>query len=177
MAEVSRSEQHRLRQQDLASKVAVVTGASKGIGRATVFNFACRGCSVIGTCSTDEGLHLIDTIAHEMKNIYSAHSQPEKCPRVVGITADIFSPHSHITIADAVDKHFGYLNIIVLNAGATGGGSVGSMTVENMQRSCLGGVQAPFMTVEELVKRRLFRQESRIVHISSTKAKMGNPGA
>lgn len=177
LAEASGSEQHRLRRQDLASKVFVVTGASKGIGRARVFNLASRACSVIGTCLTDEGLHLIDTIAYEMGNTYSAHGQPGRYLHVVGITGDIFSPGSDITIADAVEKHFGYLNIIILNAGATRGGSVGDMTIENIQHSCLGGVQAPVMTVEEFVKRKLFRQESRTVYISSTKAGMGNPGA
>ena len=59
-----------VRDQDLASKVAVVTGASKGIGRAIAINLAIRGCNVLGTCSSPESLHLIDSVAHEISSLY-----------------------------------------------------------------------------------------------------------
>ena len=54
-----------LREQDLASKVAVVTGASKGIGRAITINLASRGRSVLGTCSSPESLHLIHSLVRK----------------------------------------------------------------------------------------------------------------
>lgn len=165
------------REQDLADKVAVVTGASKGIGRATALNLASRGCSILGTCSTNDSIQLIDAVAHEIKARYRADRRTNHAPKIVGIAADIFSPDSHITIANAVEQHFGHLNVIVLNAGAPGGGRIGSLEVDKIQHSCLGGIQAPAMTIDELVKRKLFRKDSRIVYISSMRSKKPSPGA
>lgn len=167
----------RLREQDLASNVAVVLGASKGIGRATMLNLAIRSCSVLGTYSTSESLDLINGISDEIRNVYQGDGRLEEAPRIIGVVADIFSPDCHITVADAIEKHFGNLNIIVINAGPRAGGGVGSMGVESIQRSCLGGIQAPVMTVDELVKRKLFRKDSRIVYISSGRSKKHSPGA
>ena len=67
-----------LREQDLSGKVAVITGASKGIGRATAINLALRGCSILGTCSGPATEHHINSLNDEVATIYKAANKPYK---------------------------------------------------------------------------------------------------
>lgn len=150
-------------EQDLASNSAVIPGASKSIGRATAINLATGRCSALGTCSTTKSLHLIDSITDEVAGLYHSDGRPNETPKMVGIVANIFASDCHNTIADAVDEHFGDVYIVVLNAGARGGGG--------------GGIQTPVMTVDEVVKRKLFRNDSCIVHTSSGRSTKPNPAA
>ena len=177
MAEEGSSPPLRLREQDLASKVAVISGASKDIGKAIVLNLASRGCSVLATCSTEASLHLIDAMADEIKSLYHDNDHTDKTPQITGIVADIFSRDCHTTIANALERDFAHIDIMVLNAGGRLPVGVGSMDTEAIQKSCLGGIHAPVMIVDELVKRRLFRKDSRIVYISSGRSKKPSPAA
>lgn len=98
-------------------KVAVVTGAGKGPGRAITLDLAGRRCSVIGTCPSQETLHLIDTIVRETAVPYESQAQNGKVTQVFGFMADIFSPDRPIIIADAVEKQLGCL-LIAADGGA-----------------------------------------------------------
>jgi 3-oxoacyl-[acyl-carrier protein] reductase len=59
----------QLREQDLMGKVAVITGASRGIGRAVAVNLAARGCSILGTCSSADNIKLINAMDHEIETL------------------------------------------------------------------------------------------------------------
>ena len=169
----------RTREQDLAGKVAVITGASKGIGRATALNLASRGCSILGTCSNLETLHLIDSLANEISNLYKAPTLPSGSPppRIVGMVANVTSPDDCAAdIASNVKQHFGgHLDIYVNNAAFTGLSKIGELQAEHVSHYCLGNIQTPTLVVDELVKRRMFRKESRIVLISSDRSKKVSP--
>ena len=163
----------RLREQDLATKVAIVTGASKGIGRSIALNFASRGCSVLGTCSSSESLHLITSIADEISSLYkdSAYS-PAK---VYGIVADNTSPTCYLDIAKAIEQNLeGHVDIYINNAAPRMMAGVGSLDTEHIQKFCHANIQTPALTVDELVKRKMFRKDSRIVLISSARGRKVN---
>jgi len=161
----------QLREQDLAGKVAMITGASRGIGRATAMSLAVRGCSILGTCSSTENLGMIDLIDHELAALYKGASQ-DRSSKVVGISANIYSPTCAQTIADALAQHFSSrVDIFVNNAADPFPGVLGELTVEEIQQSLLGNIQTPVLIVDELVKRKMFQLESRIIYISSIRSR------
>jgi len=59
----------------------------------------------------------------------------------------------------------------VNNAADSGTGVLGELSVEEIQRSLICNIQTPVLIVDELVKRRMFRPESRIIYISSVRSR------
>jgi 3-oxoacyl-[acyl-carrier protein] reductase len=95
----------QLREQDLAGKVGVITGASRGIGRAISMNLASRGCSILGTCSSTENVGLIDAMDKEMGALFKVANHSHN-PKIKGISANILLPTCAQTIVDALIQHF-----------------------------------------------------------------------
>jgi NAD(P)-dependent dehydrogenase (short-subunit alcohol dehydrogenase family) len=164
-----------IRELDLVNKVAVISGASRGIGRAIAFNLASRGCSILGTCVSEKG---VDTLSSSLdteitENIYKATSRDRpSSQKIKGIVADIFSSDCAKTIADAVGELFnGKVDIFVNCAGDPMPGAIGNMGTEEIQRSLLGNIQTPVLIVEELVQRKYFQPNSRIIYISSIRSR------
>lgn len=161
----------RLREQDLAGKVAVITGASRGIGRAIALNLGARGCAILGTCSSVQNLALIESIDNEVAALYN-DAKEEHNSKILGISASIFSPTCAQMIADTLFEHFsGRVDIFVNNAADSGTGIIGEMAVEEIQKSIIGNIQTPVLIVDELVKRKMFQLDSRIIYISSIRSR------
>lgn len=162
----------RLREQDLAGKVAVVTGASRGIGHAISMNLASRGCLVLGTCSSNDNLHLIAAMDSEIQALFTKANLTHKSKIIIGISANIFSPTCAETIADALVKNFSSrVDIFINNASDSMPGVLGELTVEEIQRSMIGNIQTPVLIVDELVRRKMFQPDSRIIYISSIRSR------
>ncbi|KAJ4006011.1 hypothetical protein NW752_001256 [Fusarium irregulare] len=158
------------RQLDLAHKVAVISGASRGIGRAIAYNLASRGCSILGTCTSEKGVESISTDLD--REITKDVDRPTN-HIIKGIIADVFSPDCAETIADALQEHFdGHVDIFVNSAGDPMPGIIGEMGTDEIQRSLLGNVQTPVLIVEELVQRKYFQPNSRIIYISSVRSRL-----
>lgn len=163
------------RELDLINKVAVISGASRGIGRAIAFNLASRGCSILGTCVSDKGVDALssslDTEIDE--RVYKATSRDRPATqKIKGIIADVFSSDYAKTIADAVGELFdGKVDIFVNSAGDPMPGVIGEMGTEEIQRSLLGNIQTPVLIVDELVRRKYFQPNSRIIYISSIRSR------
>ena len=162
----------RLREQDLVGKVALVTGASRGIGRAIALNLASRGCSILGTCSKTGSLHLIDTISHSISGVYRGTSaQP---PQIVSLVADILDPTAPYTICQALERQFeSSLDIHVNSAAMLESAKMGELTDEHIQNYMTGNLEFPVKCVNEFVKRKFFRKNSRIILISSLRGRLG----
>jgi 3-oxoacyl-[acyl-carrier protein] reductase len=161
----------RLREQDLAGKVAIITGASRGIGRAISMNLAARGCSILGTCSSIGNVHMIDSIMEEIKGLFK-DSTKIQAPKITGICANITSPDCAQTIADALIQHLsGRVDVFVNNAADSYPGSIGELTVEEIQKSMISNIQTPVLIIDELVKRKMFQPESRIIYISCIRSR------
>lgn len=165
----------RIRELDLLGKVAVISGSSRGIGRAIAFNLASRGCSVLGTCTSEAGvIALSSTLNDEMSNkVFDAPSRPRPAGlKIQGLVADLFSSSCPSVIADEVKAAFdGRVDIFVNCAGDPMPGAIGLMGIEEVQRSLVGNVQFPVMMVEEFVRRRYFQPDSRIIYISSIRSR------
>ena len=161
----------QLKDQDLKGKVAVITGASRGIGGAVAMKLATRGCSILGTCSSAVNIEMIQSM-HEEIDISYNDAKADRSSKIVGISADILSPTCAQTIADALAEHFaGRVDIFVNNAADSGTGTIGELTVEEIQKSMISNIQTPVLIVDELVKRTMFQPESRIIYISSVRSR------
>lgn len=161
----------KLREQDLTGKVAVVTGASRGIGRAVALNLASRGCSVLGTCSSVDNIQMVVDIGHEVNQIYQ-DAKKDRNSKILGISANITHPACAQTIADTLKEQFSSrVDIFINNAADSMPGSIGELTVEEIQKSLVSNIQTPVLIVDELVKRKMFQLDSRIVYISSVRSR------
>ncbi|KXJ87160.1 hypothetical protein Micbo1qcDRAFT_179405 [Microdochium bolleyi] len=164
----------RSRELDLINKVAVISGCSRGIGRAIAFNLASRGCSILGTCNSEGGLSLIcSKLNDEVSSLFDATARQRPATlKIVGKVADIFSPGCAATIADAVAESFSSrVDIFVNSACDPMPGTIGQMTAAEISHSLLGNVQTPVLIVEEFVRRKYFQPNSRIIYLSSMRAR------
>ena len=168
----STAETLKLREQDLAGKVAVITGASRGIGYAIAINLASRGCSILGTCSRPESLPLFDSLDHSVSALYEG-TQHTRNSKIAGAVADIYSPTCASKIADTLESKFdSRIDIFINNAAYASAGPIGELDAEEVQRSLLANIQTPVLIVEELVRRKMFQPDSRIVYISSIRTRL-----
>ena len=100
---------------DLTHKVAVVTGASRGIGRAVALKLAERGCKVVVAAKTDgvpaPGLEgSVHTVAEEIRRTYGTP--------VLGVKCDLRSEKDVEKCVQAVVQKWGTVHILVNNASA-----------------------------------------------------------
>lgn len=99
-------------------------------------------------------------------------SNHNRTSKITGISANILSLTCAQTIADALAQHFsGRVDIFVNNAADSRPGIIGELTVEEIQQSMISNIQTPVLIVDELVKRKLFQRESRIIYISSIRSR------
>lgn len=104
---------------DLVGHVAVITGASRGIGRAIAFNLALRGCSILGTCINEASVDLISSgLDGEVTHSYQKAARPRPAQlRIKGLIADIFSLDCAALVANKLDESFnGRVDILVNSA-------------------------------------------------------------
>ena len=162
----------QLREQDISGKVAVVTGGSRGIGRAIALNLASRGCSILATCSSATSLHHIDTLSHSIRYIYKNTQYEAHTPKIVSVDANILTSTTPSRIADTIEQQFGgNLDIFINNAGIASAAKIGELSDDHVQSYLTGNIEFPVKAIEEFVKRKLFRPNSRIVHVSSVRAR------
>jgi 3-oxoacyl-[acyl-carrier protein] reductase len=152
------------------------SGASRGIGRAIAYDLASRGANVLATCSATSSVHHINVLAHNLKDLYSVPVDQQHAvaagPKVIGIAADMMSADCATKIADALAKEFnGKLDILVQNASLLEDKLIGEIDANHVSRSLYANIESPIMLVEQLVKQSMFRPNSRIVNISSDRAR------
>lgn len=149
---------------DLTGRTALVTGASRGIGRAIAMRLAGDGAEVIVHFGTDE-VGAMSTVSEI---------------RQAGGTA--FAVRAELGVDDDVDTLFKgieagldgrLLDIVVNNAAAPPAGPLGVTTRQEFDRLFAVNVRAPYFIIERA--RPLLRDGGRIVTISSVATRMANP--
>ncbi|KAJ3460508.1 hypothetical protein MRS44_011375 [Fusarium solani] len=164
-----------VRELDLIDKVAVISGASRGIGRAIAFNLASRGCSILGTCTSDEGVTALSSGLDEeiTTRVFEATARERPVSLTIkGLIADIFSEDCASVIANEINKTFNNrIDIFINCASDPMPGVIGEMEITEVQRSLVGNIRTPVMIVEEFVRRRYFQPNSRIIYISSIRSR------
>ncbi|WYZ36116.1 hypothetical protein EsH8_X_000763 [Colletotrichum jinshuiense] len=152
--------------QDLRGKVALVTGATRGIGRAIALHLAGRGASILGTCSSAASLNHIESLKQEVHQVYG--STALEPPRIFGLAANVLSSSYAQLIVDEIRTRFeGKLNIMVNNAAYTEFRPMGELDTDYVNRILVGNLQSLVLLMELLYKTGSIQPESRIVNVSS----------
>jgi len=150
----------------LQNKTALVTGASRGIGRATALALATAGAHVLVHYSRS---------AEEAKAVVSEIEG--KGGRADAISADLGSPDGAALLAERVRSIVGdRLDVLVLNAGISKAARIADYTLEDFDNLFATNVRGPFFLVQQLLP--TLGEGSNIVVITSVVARevVGKPG-
>src|SRR3977135_3818815 len=142
----------------LQNKTALVTGASRGIGRATAVGLAEAGAHVLVHYgrSTQEAESLVSDIQ-------------TKGGRANAISADLATPNGAALLAKQVHSIVGdRLDVLVLNAGISKAARIADYTVEDFDNLFAINVRSPFFLVQQLLP--VLGEGSNIIFISSAGA-------
>src|ERR1700678_4143717 len=150
----------------LQNKTALVTGASRGIGRATALALAKAGAHVL--------VHYRDN-AQEAASVVAAIEAENG--RADAVPADLGTPDGAALLAKEVRSIVGdRLDVLVLNAGISKSARIADYTLEDFDSLFATNVRGPFFLVQHLL--RVLGEGSSIVVISSLGARLvvGKPG-
>ncbi len=151
--------------QSLKEQVALVTGASRGIGRATALNLAQQGASVVVNYASSS-----DAAAEVVGEITAAGGS------AVAIQADVSQAEQVDKLIGETKDKFGRLDILVNNAGITRDGLILRMKPQEWQAVIDLNLTGVFLCTKAASKIMLKQRRGRIVNITSVAGQMGNPG-
>jgi len=144
--------------------VALVTGASRGIGRACAVHLAHAGC---------------DVVVHYNSRLEAAEETAESV-RALGrqalvVQADVAKEADVRTLFGRVRSEWGRLDTAVVNSGITADGYLGAMSMDKWASVIDTNLTGTFLTCRHAV-RMMHRSGGSLVLISSTSGVMGQPG-
>ena len=148
---------------DMHGQVALVTGASRGIGAAIAHELAARGMKVIGTATTDEGA----------EKITQGLSQYTDCR---GARLDVNDAKAGEALVDAITKQYGAVHALVNNAGITRDQLAMRMKDEDWDAVTDTNLKAVFRMSRAVMRTMMKQRYGRIVSITSVVGASGNPG-
>ncbi len=146
----------------LENEVALVTGASRGIGAAIADELAARGATVIGTATSESGAA---AIGERMKSI-GGHG------RVLNVT----EAGSIESLIDDIQKEFGGLSILVNNAGITRDNLLMRMKDEDWQAILDTNLTSVYRSSKAVMRGMMKARRGRIINIASVIGVTGNAG-
>jgi 3-oxoacyl-[acyl-carrier protein] reductase len=146
-----------------AGQVALVTGASRGIGAAIALELARRGLKVIGTATTDEGAARIDATLQ-------AH------PGCRGARLDVNDAAATDLLIDTIVKAEGGLHVLVNNAGITRDMLAMRLKDDDWDAVLDTNLKAVFRTSRAVIRSMMKQRHGRIINITSVVGASGNPG-
>ncbi len=146
------------------AKVALVTGASRGIGKAIAQSLAADGFTVIGTATTDSGAERITTYLREAGN--------SGC----GMTLNVADQDSVTTVVKAIGEQFGAPLVLVNNAGITRDNLLLRMKPEEWNDVIDTNLSALYRVSKACLRGMTKARWGRIVNITSVVGSMGNIG-
>jgi 3-oxoacyl-[acyl-carrier protein] reductase len=148
---------------DLTGKIAIVTGASRGIGRAIAHTLAARGALVVAAA---RGENAAGTVAE----ISAAGNKAEVASLEVTETGSVDA-----MVAAALARH-GRIDILVNNAGITRDQLMLRMKRDDWEQVISTNLTSAFTCVQAVLKPMIKQRAGRIISISSVVGQMGNAG-
>jgi 3-oxoacyl-[acyl-carrier protein] reductase len=149
----------------LQDKVAIVTGASRGIGRAIAIELASQGAiAVVNYANSSAAAEAVVT------EITAAGGQ------AIAIQADVSKGDQVDTLVNAVMEKFSRVDILVNNAGITRDTLLLRLKPEDWQAVIDLNLTGVFLCTRAVSKIMLKQRSGRIINITSVAGQMGNPG-
>jgi 3-oxoacyl-[acyl-carrier protein] reductase len=148
----------------LENEIALVTGASRGIGRAIALELGRQGATVVGTATSESGAASIGA--------YLA----EAGAKGRGVVLDVSRSESVEACFKALEGQEGVPSILVNNAGVTKDGLLMRMSADDWQTVIETDLSAVYRTCKAVMRGMMKARRGRIVNIASVIGVMGNAG-
>ncbi|GDY26141.1 MULTISPECIES: 3-oxoacyl-ACP reductase FabG [unclassified Agarivorans] len=145
----------------LQGKVALVTGASRGIGRATAETLVAKGATVIGTATSEKGAQAIADYLGE---------------NGTGLALDVTSSDSIQQLFAAIKAQYGDIDILVNNAGITRDNLLMRMKDDEWEDIINTNLTSIFRLSKAVLRSMMKKRNGRIISIGSVVGTMGNAG-
>ena len=146
----------------MSRTIVLVSGASRGIGKAVAKRFAKEGHFVIGTATTEKGAALIDEYLHDAGGI--------------GRVLDVRDGAQIDKLFEEIESVYGAVQVLVNNAGITQDGLLMRMKDEDWDRVVDTNLTSVYRMSKRAVRGMMKARRGRIINISSVVAQMGNAG-
>ena len=148
---------------DLSGKVAVVTGASRGIGRRTALTLAGAGAAGVLTSRGDAAQAVADEVVAAGGT-------------ALALAADVADGEAVQRVIETTTGRFGRLDILVNNAGITRDQLLLRMKRDDWDAVVATNLTGTFLCTQAVLKTMLKQRSGRIISISSVVGQSGNPG-
>lgn len=145
-------------------QIALVTGASRGIGRAIAMELGARGARVVGTATSDEGAEAIRAVL-DAARIAGA-----------GLKLDVREASQCAAVIREVETRLGSVTILVNNAGVTRDNISLRMSDEDWDQVLETNLKAVFRMSKLVMRGMMKARYGRIINITSVVAASGNAG-
>lgn len=142
-------------------KIALVTGASRGIGAAIAQQLTDDGFFVVGTATTDQGADIISKVLAD-------HG--------TGMVLDVRDAEAIDQAVAGIEQQYGAVVVLVNNAGITRDNLLLRMSSDDWQDIVAVHLSAVFYLSKRVLRGMTKAKFGRIINISSVVAQMGNPG-
>ncbi|MEB3190630.1 MAG: 3-oxoacyl-[acyl-carrier-protein] reductase [Snowella sp.] len=149
----------------LSEQVAIVTGASRGIGRATALALAATGVKVVVNYAQSRAA--ADAVVQAIQ---------QDGGTAIAIKADVSKSEEVETLIQQTQEQWGRVDILVNNAGITRDTLLLRMKLEDWQAVIDLNLTGVFLTTKVVSKLMLKQKSGRIINITSVAGLMGNPG-
>jgi 3-oxoacyl-[acyl-carrier protein] reductase len=148
---------------DLSGKVALVTGASRGIGRAIARTLATAGAQVVITSRGDAAQAVADEIT-------------QAGGQALALAADVSDAAAIAGVVDRILDAYGRLDVLVNNAGITRDQLLLRMKRDDWDAVIATNLTGTFVCTQAVLKTMVRQRAGRIISISSVVGQSGNPG-
>lgn len=148
-------------------KVALVTGASQGIGRACAMALAEAGAKV---AVASRNLENLERVAEEIRQ------QSGDAERALALVLDVAREEEIREAIRKATEHYGKIDILVNNAGMTRDSLVLRMKRADWDAVLNTNLTAAYLCIQQVLPGMVRRRQGRIINIASVVAQMGNAG-
>lgn len=152
-------------QVDLTEQVSIVTGASRGIGRAIALSLGSTGLKVVVNYARSS------TAAEEV-----VQSIIDKGGKAIAVQGDVSKTEEVDTLIKTTLEQFGRIDVLVNNAGITHDTLLVRMKLEQWQEVIDLNLTGVFLCTKAVTKLMLKQKQGRVVNIVSVSGQIGNPG-
>jgi len=151
---------------ELANQVCIVTGGSRGIGKAICLELAARGATVVA-CARDEA---------RLTEVCGLARERELAGAIEARVLDVTDRDATERMINEVAEKHGRIDVLVNNAGVTRDGLIASMEDDDFDAVIDANLRAAFRLTRAATRHMMRARRGRIINIASVSGLMGNPG-